>query len=302
MRVSVVMPTYNRRYIVAEAVRSVLSQTYQDFELLVIDDGSTDDTAQVAKSFSDSRIRYIRLKKNGGVAAATNKGLREASGEFISFLDSDDLWKPNKLECNVTYLDSHPEIQAVFSDLEKFDGDTYCSSFMRTTPFFSKLLTAASYPEGIALPQRFMYLCLLQEVPVKPSTLTVRRKAVQRTGEFNEVSPSGQDWEFFLRLSRFACFGYIDRPLVLLRVLGDATHRVNAERDKLFHLAWHYLATNRRADAFKALFQGFCGTREMGLLLRAMAIWMPDSMQGRVRTYSTNCARRESAGPARSLP
>jgi len=299
----------------------------------VIDDGSTDDTAQVAKSFSDSRIRYIRLKKNGGVAAATNKGLREASGEFISFLDSDDLWKPNKLECNVTYLDSHPEIQAVFSDLEKFDGDTYCSSFMRTTPFFSKLLTAASYPEGIALPQRFMYLCLLQEVPVKPSTLTVRRKAVQRTGEFNEVSPSGQDWEFFLRLSRFACFGYIDRPLVLLRVLGDATHRVNAERDKLFllevlrqeaahleadpealaaarrgiadltkHLAWHYLATNRRADAFKALFQGFCGTREMGLLLRAMAIWMPDSMQGRVRTYSTNCARRESAGPARSLP
>jgi glycosyltransferase involved in cell wall biosynthesis len=327
----VIIPTFNRGYIVGEALTSVLSQTYDDFEVLVVDDGSTDDTAGIVKGLSDSRIRYIRLEKNVGVAAATNKGLREANGEFISFLDSDDLWKPNKLECNVTYLDSHPEAQAVFSDLEKFDGSTYYSSFMRTTSVFSKLLATESYPEGIVLPQRFMYLCLLQEVPIKTPTVTIRREAVQRTGEFNEASPSGQDWEFFLRLSRFACFGYIDRPLSVVRVLGDATHRLNAERDHLFllevlrreatllnadpealaaarrgiadltkHLAWHYLATNRRADAFKGLFQGFCGTREMGLLLRAMAIWMPDSMQGRLRTYSTKCARRESARPAES--
>jgi glycosyltransferase involved in cell wall biosynthesis len=315
MRVSVVMPTYNRGYIVAEALKSVLSQTYQEFEILVIDDGSTDDTAEIVEGLSDSRIRYIRLEKNVGVAAATNKGLREANGEFISFLDSDDLWKPNKLEWNVTYLDSHPEIQAVFSDLEKFDGDTYCSSFMRTTPFFSKLLATESYPEGIALPQRFMYLCLLQEVPVKTPTVTIRREAVQQTGEFNEASPSGQDWEFFLRLSRFACFGYIDRPLAVVRVLGDATHRVNAERDKLFllevlrqetghleadpealaaarrgiadltkHLAWHYLAANRRAPAQAALFRGFLKTGDLGLLLGAAALCLPDRTRKRINS------------------
>lgn len=322
MKVSVVIPTYNRGYIIAEALRSVLSQTYGEFEVLVIDDGSTDETVKIIQRFSDPRIRYIRHERNAGCAAGYNSGLRESRGELISFLDSDDLWKPDKLDCNVAFLDSHPEAQAVFSDLEKLDGTTHITSFMRGTRVFSKLLANASYPEGITLPQRFMYLCLLQEVPVKTPTVMIRREAVQETGKFNEASPSGNDWEFFLRMSRFGRFGYIDRPLVVVRVLGDATHRLNTERDKLFllevlrqeasdlsgdpealavarlgmvdvtkHLAWHYLALNRRADAFRALLRGFWETTDVGLLLRAMALRLPDGLRKQIKRSLGRFAR-----------
>ncbi len=327
MKVSVIMPTYNRGYIIGEALQSVLSQTHQDFEVLVIDDGSTDDTPEVVKGLSDSRARYIPLEKNTGVATATNRGLVESEGQLISFLDSDDLWKPEKLECNVAFLNGHPEVQGVFSDLEKLDGDTYVPSFMRTTPVFSKLLVNTSYPEGIVLPQRLMYLCLLQEVPIKTPTVTIRREAVEKTGKFNEGSPSGNDWEFFLRMSRFACFGYIDRPLAVVRVLGDATHRVHAERDKLFmlevlrqeashlnsdsealaaarsgmadltkHLAWHYLALNRRANAFRALLRSFFETRDAGLLLRAVALALPSGLRERIKRSLARFPHGERVG------
>lgn len=100
--VSVVIPTYNRAHVLNRAIRSVLGQTYQHFEIIVVDDGSTDNTEQVVKAIADDRVRYIRHETNKGTAAAArNTGIRQACGEFIGFVDSDDEWLPGKLQKQV---------------------------------------------------------------------------------------------------------------------------------------------------------------------------------------------------------
>ena len=102
--VSVIIPTYNRKHVLTKAIQSVINQTYQSLELLIIDDGSTDGTEKAVKEFSDSRIRYFRYECNMGVAAARNVGVKEATGEYIAFLDSDDEWLEKKTAAQITAL------------------------------------------------------------------------------------------------------------------------------------------------------------------------------------------------------
>lgn len=107
--VSIVMPAYNCAHYIGETIQSVLVQTYEDWELLIVDDRSTDNTKQVVDKFllQDNRIRYIELEKNSGVAIARNRGIEEAKGNYIAFLDSDDLWKKDKLEKQVQFMQEH---------------------------------------------------------------------------------------------------------------------------------------------------------------------------------------------------
>ena len=107
--VSVVIPTFNRAHLIMRALQSVLTQTFTAWETIVVDDGSTDDTETVVLSLGDSRIRYCRQPENRGPAAARNRGMREAKGEFIAFLDSDDEWFPDKLELQVARFRELPE-------------------------------------------------------------------------------------------------------------------------------------------------------------------------------------------------
>ena len=106
--VSIIMPSYNTAKYIAETVQSVLAQTYQDWELIIVDDCSTDDTDEVVKPFlSDSRIRYLKNEKNSGAAVSRNRALREAKGKWIAFLDSDDLWMPEKLEKQIAFMEEN---------------------------------------------------------------------------------------------------------------------------------------------------------------------------------------------------
>jgi len=301
MKVSVIMPAYNRGYIIAEALHSVFAQTFQDFELIVVDDGSKDDTAQVVSRFSDHRLRYIRHKENRGCSAAYNTGLREATGGLIAFLDSDDLWKPEMLAKGVDFLDRHSEIDAVFTDLEKQVGSQMIPSFMRESPCMVALLSGRQWPKEATFAQREMYLCLLQEVPVKPSALVLRRKALDLLGPlFIESWLSGSDWELLLRFSKCFRFGYIDEPLAVLRVQADATHLIHAIADKtcirgmlreefrhaedtairgaaktgyrdiVRHLSWEYLRRGQKLNASVVLARGFLTTWQAGLLARSV--------------------------------
>ena len=102
--VSVIIPTYNRAHLIDKAIKSVLNQTYQDFEIIVVDDGSTDNTNEVLKNFTDSRIHYIFHTSNLGVSAARNTGIKTSQGEYIALLDSDDDWLPEKLDKQVDVL------------------------------------------------------------------------------------------------------------------------------------------------------------------------------------------------------
>jgi len=305
MTVSVVIPTYNRAHTVVDAVRSVLAQRFRDLEVIVVDDGSTDDTAARLAALGDPRLHVV-TGRHAGVSAARNVGVTKASGDLIAFLDSDDLWHPDKLGAEIAFLECHPEIHAVFTDLEKRHGEQLFPSFMRETAVFSRRLVHASYPDGLILEARDMRLCLLEEVPIKPSALTLRRAAFDAVGGFDESWSSSEDWEFLLRLARDHRFGYIDRPLAVLTISPDSLHILDQSRgepamirlllrersalgddveavaavrrglvNRVKHFAWHCVDAGSRRRASNVLFCGFRITGDLGLLARAAAVWIP---------------------------
>jgi glycosyltransferase involved in cell wall biosynthesis len=302
--VSVVIPTFNRSRLVCEALESVLSQTLRRLEVIVVDDGSTDDTAEQIGALSDSRIKYVR-RPHGGVAAARNAGIAVAAAPLVSFLDSDDLWKAPKLEREVAFLDGNGDVDVLFSDLEKTDGSIHVSSFMRTTPVFSHVLEGSSFAGGGRVPRAAMLACLLEEVPIKPTALTIRRNTFSRAGTFNERWTSSEDWELLLRLAKCAQFAYLDEPLAILRVQSSALHRSDAENgDRAMlallrreattlddpwaraaarrgigavsnHLALVCLARGRRRAAVSACLRGAVDSRDVTLIFRGIGVYLP---------------------------
>lgn len=236
MKVSVLIPTYNRDYIIRNALQSVLSQSYRDFELLVIDDGSSDNTRAIVESFRDDKVRYLRHDRNRGCSAAYNTGISAAAGQLVGFLDSDDIWKPDYLERQVAFFSRHAEVDVVFTDTEIREKSITIPSLIGLMRVFPKLLKVHPEAEEYVFSSRQMYVCLLEEVPIKPSACVVRRHMFEKAGVFDEAWPSGTDWDLFLRFSHSGCFGYINRPLVVQGRTHDATHQEFCEQDKVFLL------------------------------------------------------------------
>ena len=312
MHVTVVIPTYNRGHIIARAVASALAQTHEDLDVLVVDDGSTDDTADRLKAIGDLRLQYV-VRPHAGVSATRNAGVKLATGDLLSFLDSDDEWKPNKLQREIAFFEQHPELDAVFTDLEKYDGDAFVPSFMRASPLFSRRLTGVRAGDGIVVPSREMYIYLLQEVFVKPSALTMRLDAFRCAGGFDERWSSSEDWEFLLRFAKWGRFGYIDEPLVILRISGDSLHRIDQPRgetamlgllarerdglegdrqalaavrrglrERVKQFAWYYEDRRQCATAIGIYWRGFRLMHDPELLLRAALVWLPQAARDRL--------------------
>jgi glycosyltransferase involved in cell wall biosynthesis len=306
MKVSVIIRTYNRAYIVAEAIESALNQTYGDYEVLVVDDGSTDNTSEVVQRFGDPRLRYVRHERNQGVGAACNTGVAESRGELIAFLDSDDIWRPEKLERQVACMEQHPEVDAVFSDIEIIDDTTTLPSLIATMNSFSKLLAKDRKQQEYVFSARQLYLCLLEEVPIKPTVLLLKREIFQKVGPFDLTALGCEDWEFLLRLSRVACFGYVDLVLGAQRRTPDAVHRKYWQQDRAFlislfrrekvslkkdqaaiaainrgisthctNLGGSYLESGFKAKSISVYFRGFQETGEPIMLLRAATTILP---------------------------
>ena len=313
MKVSVVMPTYNRAYIIKEAIESALAQTYRDFELIVVDDGSSDNTHEIIQQLAEERIRYTRHDQNRGYSAACNTGISAATGHVLGFLDSDDLWKPEYLERQVGFLGRHPEVDAVFSDTE-IHNSIKIPSLIGLLKVFPRLLESNPGAGEFVFSGRQMYVCLLEEVPIKPTAFLVKREMLQRVGVFDEAWPSGTDWDLFIRLSQVACFGYVHMPLVVQRRTGDATHQKFREKDKLFllnvftkekrglqndpealqainrgisdhcgNLGFLYLESGQRRKSMAMYFRGFKETGALGMLLRAVSALLPMSMRNLVK-------------------
>ena len=304
--VSVVIPTHDRGRVVVEAIESALAQTHPPLEVIVVDDGSTDDTAERVGRLRDARVRYLR-RSHAGVSAARNAGIAAATGDLVAFLDSDDLWKPDKVEAEIAALARYPSAGGVFSDLEKVDGATFVPSFMRRTRVFSRLLAERAYREGLLLSPRALSLCLLQEVPIKTPALTVRRSALERVGGFNEAWTSSEDWEFLLRFARRESLVYVDRPLAVIRISADSLRRRDQERGELMmlrllaserrrvsdpearraatigiverakHLSWYYRDRGRRLAAARTCLHAFRLVWQTELLLRALMVWAPQN-------------------------
>lgn len=211
--VSVVIPTYNRRESLLEAVQSALGQTYNHLEILVVDDGSTDGTRDLmAQRYRDNpAIRYL-WQPNLERAAARNAGIRAARGEYIAFLDSDDRWSPRKTEMQVQRLDALPEVDVVACGLQFVDERGVAAE-----PFVRERV------QGITCGDVFASL-LYQNVLGTPSSVMVRRNALDGSGLFdtNPVLTSIEDWELWLRLAYKARVEFIPEPLTLYRIRGNA--------------------------------------------------------------------------------
>ncbi|NLX50081.1 MAG: glycosyltransferase family 2 protein [Methanospirillum sp.] len=199
--VSVVLPTYNRAPLLPRAIESVLVQTWTDFELIVVDDGSSDDTASVMASFTDARVRYVRYEENRGANHARNVGIREARGRYIAFQDSDDDWFPEKLKKNMAvFTSSGPEVGVVYSGYWKY-VDSHENRIYIPLPWVKRR-------DG------WIHEELLRNNFVTTQAAVVRRECFETSGFWLEGLPGKQEWELFLRISRDYQFRFIDEPLL----------------------------------------------------------------------------------------
>ena len=194
--ISVIIPTFNRADFLKKAIESVLSQTYQRFELIIIDDGSTDNTYEIVSEFKNNVI-YIK-QENRGAAAARNTGIKRAKNKFLAFLDSDDCWDKEKLAIQMDEMEKNP------SYLVSHTQETW-------------------YRKGVLLNQKkkhkkyhgYIFDKCLPLCAVGMSTVMIKKELFERIGEFDENFPCCEDYDFWLRVSASHPFLFIDKPLTL---------------------------------------------------------------------------------------
>ena len=218
--VSVIIPTYNRARYLREAVESVLAQTYTDWELIVVDDGSTDETRRVVQSYvsRDPRVFY-RAQANRGEGAARNTGIQLARSRYVAFLDDDDLWLPEKLAWQLEALAHHPEAPWVFGDgqLIADDGRVLRPVLPQQRPAFDAWVTAHGTADDSVSVGPFYDVLLTGNCLSVPSVIA-ERKCFQRVGLFNESPHLGEDYDMWLRIARTYPVILLQRPLIQVRV------------------------------------------------------------------------------------
>jgi glycosyltransferase involved in cell wall biosynthesis len=198
--VSVIIPTYNRAHIVTDAINSVLSQTFNNFQLIIVDDGSTDNTRNVLDTYQD-KVEYF-YKANGGVSSARNVGLRMAQGKYVAFLDSDDIWHSERLEILVNFMEHNGSYSAVFTDCEGIDGD---GNTIDTTRF------GELFPGGE--PSILFFL----EHMFSGFACMCIRSALLEVGEFDETLRTAEDIDYALRLAAHHRIAHIATSLLKIR-------------------------------------------------------------------------------------
>jgi len=194
--VSVIIPTFNRGYCLEESIRSVLQQSFVDFELIVVDDGSTDNTSELVARFP--AVKLIRLEKNRGVSFARNRGMVEAQGDCIAFLDSDDLWEKDKLASQVKWIERG--FHAVYTD------EIWIRNRVRVNPM-NKHRKYSGDIFRYCLP-----LCI-----VSPSSVLLRAEVLREVGGFDESMPVCEDYDLWLRIAKHYPFHFIAEKLIVKR-------------------------------------------------------------------------------------
>ncbi|WP_051882006.1 glycosyltransferase family 2 protein [Parvularcula oceani] len=230
--VSVVIPTHERPALTVRAVRSVLAQSHQNLEVLVVDDASTDDTVARVAAIGDARLRVLRQEVNRGVAAARNRGLREARGEFIALLDSDDTWLPRKIEAQLErFRRSGRRLGLVLTSVEERSGEDGAGR-VRTPD------------AGGDLYRRLLCRNVLHGFP---SSGLMRREIASMIGGFDESWPAIEDWDYVVRLSRFWDVAVVAEPLTLYDEDAESEEarrsknlRANLRARRMFHARYGF--------------------------------------------------------------
>jgi len=213
-KISAIIPTYNRASYIRDAIESVLAQTYPIYEIIVVDDGSTDNTSEIIRLYGD-KIRYS-WQQNSGPGAARNSGIKAAKGDYIAFLDSDDIWVQNKTKIQMEFVGRHPHLDIVFGDMANF-SETEDNNMpeIKNPKIHDYLIAHSSYIEQI-------FDCLIMVNLIPTPTVICKRACISQIGFFNEKLKIAEDYDFWLRAAaRNCCFGFINAVLVKRRRHDD---------------------------------------------------------------------------------
>ncbi len=281
-KISVIIPGYNAGTTIVAAIESVLSQDWPNVECIVVDDGSTDDSAERVAPYLD-RIRYVH-KHNGGFASARNLGMQQASGDFIAWLDADDIFEPDKLRRQMAAFDACPELGLVCSDFSLFDhGGTIWESAARR--YYSIFECVRGYDQlytqrveldsGDVLWSGQVFSALLDGNFIHPPTVLFRREVFEQAGPQCEPLVNATDYEYFCRIAQHWPVGFIEAPLLRYRVSpqqssSPANYARNARYNQmaLRHLLGNYPLTDQQRS---------CLTRRLGDLQMAQARHLADA-------------------------
>jgi glycosyltransferase involved in cell wall biosynthesis len=238
--VSVVIPTYNRAALIGKPIRSILAQSYQDFEIIVVDDCSTDNTEKVLESFNDPRIRYLRHQSNSGAAVARNTGIDSSTSPYIAFLDSDDEWLPEKLAKQLhLFQQCSSDVGFIYTGFAAVDELNQV-----------KRVVSSSYRGSLS--DRLLYNNFIGT----PSTVMVRRKYLQQVQGFDPNMPSFiEDMDLWLRLSEQCQFEVIPEVLTLY-AYSDSGDRLTLNHKSVVEGTLAFIHKHHRQDTFKTSARG----------------------------------------------
>ncbi|MDX2215650.1 MAG: glycosyltransferase [Oculatellaceae cyanobacterium bins.114] len=234
-QISIITPVYNGEKTIGETIASVLSQTFTDFEYIIINDSSDDQTLDVINSFSDPRIRVFSYPK-GNLPISRNRGIAHASGRYLAFLDADDLWTPDKLEAQFNALQSAPEAAVAYSWTDYIDES---SRFLRVGSHFTAT-------------QNVYAQLLLMNFIENGSNPLIKAEAIAQIGGFDPNLPSAEDWDMWLRLAAQYAFVGVPKAQVLYRISPQAMTR-NIPRMEAACLQVIDRAFSRDSASLKAL-------------------------------------------------
>jgi glycosyltransferase involved in cell wall biosynthesis len=231
--ISVVVPTYNRARTIKRCVNSLLKQSLPPDEIIIVDDGSTDNTSSEVANIGDRRVKYLKLAKNAGAQAARNAGIKKASGQFIGFLDSDDEWLPDKLKLQVTELAKRGE-----------DVIVHCPAWKHIEESNERVLFNIPPLDGDA------YQALLAAPgPLFPSMLA-KRESFFKIGLLDENVPSYQEWDTSIGLAKHFPFAFIDQPLVIYHIhTGEMISKDKLREAK----GWQYVVDKHQDEILSNL-------------------------------------------------
>lgn len=242
--VSIILPNYNNARYVAEAIESVLKQTYTNWELIVIDDGSSDNSVEIIQKviYRDERIKLIINPVNKGVSASRNEGLKTCKGDFVCFLDSDDIFLPNKLTDQVEYLLQNNTIGLVYSN--QLVGDEKLSIIGKSEYFMPSM----AIKEFMSIRNLFSTLCVM-----------IRRELIKQVGYFDIKLIGGEDWDYWIRCSEKTTFYHLKRDVAIYRQHSAQSHNniVKMKQARILVIKKHFNKGNMKRLAWGAHYWTF---------------------------------------------
>lgn len=222
-KASIVIPAYNAQSYIEQTISSILNQSFQDFEIIIIDDGSTDSTESSVKAINDHRIKYIKQKNSGGPAGPRNLGLKESKGEYVFIFDADDIMLPEKLYLSIEALDSHPDADLLFTNFSTIDeyGNELKENFLEEYETLWNLLGDKSKYSAVIEPESICS-ALVRVNFIGTSSVVLRKKALRPTDLFNESLRNSDDRLFWILFAKNHKFLFLNEVLHKYRILKNS--------------------------------------------------------------------------------